>query len=586
MANNSNFATWNSNAKGTNMSQGTFSNGNLTYAASGDDGYFTTAKLSHKCYCELRVDSLGNYGGTLGIVSNMARKNYDSVTFQFNYQSGVIYHYKDGSQQSNRGNIGGTVSSGSILMMAYDPDSFKWWVGVNGTWRNSGNPAAGSGQVDTLTSVFGPQRTEHLMWGGWKGGANGFTGTFNFGQDSTFAGQETAGSYTDSNGFGEFKYQPPTGFLANCSGNLPLGNSYGTVNANVDPVQTNDDYLGGKHFNVITYTGNAGSNAITGLGFQPDFCWIKKTNSTGGAALVSTIRGGQKVIQSNSDSAEGSSSPFQTFDTDGFTLDGTSSYLGNFNGNSDTYVAWCWRGNGGASTATNNNGTITSYVQANQDAGFSMGYYAGTLSGSGTGTVGHGLSKAPDFIITKSYDQQTQWCVQHVGLSSGAHVLFLEQTASESDKTGNGTLNTPTSTVFTTNYTNGLNEATDDFIFYAWHAVEGFSSFGKYVGNGQTTGTYVHTGFRPRLLCLRRIDGSGSWLVSDSERRPNNDGTYREVYWNQTSSEQTGTHTHDGVDYFSDGFRLRATNAGANGNGNEYIYMAWGDAPFRYPATF
>ena len=123
--NNSNFATWNINARGTNMSQGTFSNGNLTYAASGDDGYFTTAKLSHKCYCELRVDSLGNYGGTLGIVSNMARKNYDSVTFQFNYQSGVIYHYKDGSQQSNRGNIGGTVSSGSILMMAYDPDSFK-----------------------------------------------------------------------------------------------------------------------------------------------------------------------------------------------------------------------------------------------------------------------------------------------------------------------------------------------------------------------------------------------------------------------------------------------------------------------------
>ena len=123
-------------------------------------------------------------------------------------------------------------------------------------------------------------------------------------------------------------------------------------------------------------------------------------------------------------------------------------------------------------------------------------------------------------------------------------------------------------------------------ISYCWHDVEGVQKFGLYNGNGNADGTFVNCGFRPKLIFIKRSDSSGSWLVSDAARRPNNDNTYREVYWDQTSSEQTGADSHDGVDYFANGFRLRATNAGANGSGGEYIYGAWADVPFKYANAF
>ena len=132
-------------------------------------------------------------------------------------------------------------------MMAYDPATYKWWVGVNGTWRNSGNPANGSGQVFTgSSSMF--EDMSAITWGGWKSSANGITVTYNFGQDSTFGGQETAGGNADDNGFGDFKYSPPTGFLATCSANL-------SVSDDIDPAQTDNDFPQ-KQFNTVLYTGN------------------------------------------------------------------------------------------------------------------------------------------------------------------------------------------------------------------------------------------------------------------------------------------------------------------------------------------
>ena len=122
-------------------------------------------------------------------------------------------------------------------MMAYDPATYKWWVGVNGV----------VGMVlKTLLMVvilcFGlVQQTMfenmNVTWGGWSGDVNRLDHTWNFGQDSTFAGQETAGGNADENGFGDFKYTPPTGFLALCTGNM-------VISDDIDPAQTDDDYPG------------------------------------------------------------------------------------------------------------------------------------------------------------------------------------------------------------------------------------------------------------------------------------------------------------------------------------------------------
>ena len=138
------------------------------------------------------------------------------MVFQINYLSGYIW--LNGGNAS--ANIGGTITTGDIVMMAYDPTTRKWWVGVNGTWRNSGDPANGTGQVyQHSTTDFG-EGIGAIVWGGWKGSANGLTVTWNFGQDGTFAGQETAGGNSDGNGVGNFKYSVPSGFLANCTKNL------------------------------------------------------------------------------------------------------------------------------------------------------------------------------------------------------------------------------------------------------------------------------------------------------------------------------------------------------------------------------
>ena len=137
-----------------------------------------------------------------------------------NYLSGRINLGNGGSG----GNIGGNVSVGSIIMMALDPDTRKWWVGVDGTWRNSGDPGAGSGEVYQWAADYFSHGTYSdydgigaLVWGGFKGSANGMTVTWNWGQDSTFGGQETAGSNTDGSGNGSFKYAVPSGFKALCS---------------------------------------------------------------------------------------------------------------------------------------------------------------------------------------------------------------------------------------------------------------------------------------------------------------------------------------------------------------------------------
>jgi hypothetical protein len=230
MASSGNFATLNPLVK---YSTGTFSNGNLTYAMSGLDSHGATMDMTVKTYCEVRIDSIGGYGGVLGFrtMDVIAQVN-DSVTFQMNYQSGKIYHNKGTSLQSvSISNIGGTVSAGNIVMFAYDPATYKWWVGVNGTWRNSGDPANGTGFVFQGSSTMFENMSAGISWGGWKGDANGLTSTWNFGQDSTFGGQETAGGNADENGFGDFAYTPPTGFLAHCTGNM-------AVSDDIDPAQT------------------------------------------------------------------------------------------------------------------------------------------------------------------------------------------------------------------------------------------------------------------------------------------------------------------------------------------------------------
>jgi hypothetical protein len=245
------------------------------------------------------------------------------------------------------------VSGGSgLYQIALDLDNNKVWFGKDNTWADSGDPANGSNPAFTGGDLDGDTGRTWMP----------FSGTFrtsthahyrqNWGQDSTFGGLISAGGNADGNGFGDFKYAPPTGFLALCSGNL-------SVSDDIDPAQTDDEYSG-KQFNTVLYTGDASTNnPVTGLGFQPDMVWIKSRGSTNlySNAIFDSSRGRAKIVFSDSDRDEDTATSTQdlvSFDSDGFTV-GTV-YNSGSNINNDPIVAWCWKGAGGT-TASNGSGS-------------------------------------------------------------------------------------------------------------------------------------------------------------------------------------------------------------------------------------
>ena len=570
MTANTNFATWNSmHYQGGSGSTTTFSEGNCRVGTT-SGGYPVQISnfafpTSGKWYIELN-NIVNNGYHCFGIVRQINVEYGNHLldgTGAYQYQAWNGQKRGNGASSQSYGSSWG--SAGIIIGLAFDADNGKIWWSKNNTWQASGDPAGNSNEA------FSGLDANDNYYFGWSDYYTAKAGTvhINCGQDSSFSGSKTSGSAnaTDGNGYGDFYYTPPTGFLALASANLP-------TLSDIDPAETSSDYPG-KQFNCVTYTGNAGSNSITGLGFKPDFCWIKKRNSTGGAAMVNSTIGGQKVLQSNNTDAEGSSSPFQTFDADGFTLDGTSSYLGNFNGSSDTYVAWCWKASGGT-TSSNSDGTITTTLQVGK--GFSIGTYTGTGSNA---TVGHGLGAIPDFTIFRERGSSGNWAVtSQKNMSSNDHNLYLQTDQAQSD--GNYFQNTAmTSSVISIGTHADINGSSNTYVMYNWINIQGYQRFGKYTGNGNANGPFIYTGFRPRMIFVKLLNSAGDWWIQDTARSTFNPAD-KYIAWNRTDAEATGID----VDFLSNGFKIRTSSGDFNSNGAEILYGAWGDVPFKYNNTF
>jgi len=377
------------------------------------------------------------------------------------------------------------------------------------------------------------------------------TGVFNFGQDSTFAGNTTAGGFTDANGIGDFYYAPPTGALALCTANLPA--------PTFDPAA---DVTPEDHFNVVTYSGTGSSQSITGVGFQPDLVWIKSRNgSTKDHNLYDSVRGVDKVLFSSGTFAEATVDGVGSFDLDGFTVD---TYAG-VNAASDTYVAWCFKAGGTA--ITNTDGTITSSVSANVDAGFSIATFTATTSSSDT--VGHGLSQTPEIIIFKTRNSAMNWYVETNVIDGSWDYLNLNTTNAAINSSWPGT---PNATTVPSRYTTAYS-----MVQYCWHSVEGFSKIGVYTGNGSTDGVFVYCNFKPAFVLIKRTDSTSNWTILDNEREGYNVDN-DPLYPNLTNAEGTT----DLLDFLSNGFKLRTTDASVNASGGTYLFMAFAEDPFRY----
>ena len=326
------------------------------------------------------------------------------------------------------------------------------------------------------------------------------------------------------------------------------------------------------HFHTQLYTGDGNSTqAITNDGnsdLQPDWIWTKQRSHAVGHNLTDSSRGASKALFSESTDAEDTGGNISSFDSDGFTT--TDANRTNQSGR--TFVAWQWKANGGT-TSSNSNGSITSTVQANTTAGFSIVTYTGTGS---TATVGHSLGVIPSMIIIKSRNTNSRhWSIYHSSLGATKYV-FLDDTDAAITSASRFNDTAPTSSVFTVHTDGDVNGSGTNHVAYCFHSVKGYSKFGKYKGNGDANGPFIHLGFRPAFFILKRYSSTGNWLIYDNKRDTFNEALSYLVA-NTTDANSTAG---DGIDFLSNGVKIRRTGVSWNGDGDDYLFMAFAEHPF------
>ena len=327
-----------------------------------------------------------------------------------------------------------------------------------------------------------------------------------------------------------------------------------------------------RHFETVTYSGTGSTNKIESLEFAPDLVWVKRRDSSSYHIWSDTVRGAINYLVSNTNDQEsvgGGTQLINAFFKNGFQV-GTENAVNNSSG---TYVAWCWKAGGTA--VSNSDGSITTTISANQEAGFSIVTWTGTGSNS---TVGHGLGKAPKVVICKLRDTTTQdWFFMPGEITGdrGKYIKFNDNGVIVNDiHTFPATATT--STVFTVGGEDGGNSSNANgskYVAYCWAEIPGYSKFGQYTGNGSSDGSYVHLGFKPAWVMFKRSDSSGNWFIVDNKRDPFNECT-RDLYPNTSGAE---TNNPNFVDFLSNGFKLRTT--GASVNSGTIIYMAFAEQP-------
>ena len=332
------------------------------------------------------------------------------------------------------------------------------------------------------------------------------------------------------------------------------------------------------YFQTKLYTGDGSTQAITFDGdtdMQPDWVWIKNRSEDYAHTLFDSVRGVQNFLRPSTDGAEAANSNSLTaFGSDGFSI-GTESAV---NDNTDNFVAWCWKAGAGSGSSNTDGSINTTSTSVSTTAGFSISTYTGTGSNA---TVGHGLGVAPKVVIVKQRDATQNWQVWHgaiPSMSSGYITLNNVDGYYSNFTPWNGDT---TSTTFAIGTNANCNANTKTYIAYCFAEKQGFSKFGLYKGDATTNdngGPYIFTGFRPAWVMtkLSSADGEG-WVIRDNKRNTSNVvSKHLRADGNAVESTASGIY----ADFYSQGFKIRGTDAAINTSGASYCYMAFAEAPF------
>jgi len=367
----------------------------------------------------------------------------------------------------------------------------------------------------------------------------------------------------------------PTGTNANRPATDVAGMVRNNTNESSDSSASCEEYYNGTawqkinnvaipvYYRAVLYTGTGSAQSITGVGFKPDFVWLKVRSASDNHTVFDTTRGVQEQLYPNlTNSQSNSAASLTSFDSDGFTI-GNSTAL---NDSGKLYVAYCWQANGGT-TSSNTDGSITSTVQAIDAAGFSIVQYNG--NGSGGATIGHGLSSAPELTIIKKSSSTEDWYYQsEVQLGAWDKNLRLNTTGGLA--TGSTFVTGVSSSVTTLGTSTAVNGNGVTYINYNFYSVAGYSKFGNYTGDGQV-GQSITTGFEPTWVLLKSTVGTDNWRLYDSTRG------FSAGYLEPNTSDSENTTHAPCIAVSSTGFSITSggVNAGNNANGNLYIYLAF-----------
>ena len=334
--------------------------------------------------------------------------------------------------------------------------------------------------------------------------------------------------------------------------------AYTTINKSTD------------YFNTKLYSGTGSSQNITGVGFQPDFTWIKSRSTSHEHKLIDVVRGVTKAVASDNTTQEFTDVQGLTaFGSNGYTI-GTDSY---YNTNGHNYASWNWKAGTGQGSSNTAGSINTTYTSVNTTAGFSISSYTGNASAGAT--IGHGLGAVPKFVIFKRLNSAGSWQVYHHSIGND-HVLKLNSTDNKANDDTFLYDTTPSSTLITLGGGGLVNGSGNNFICYAFAEKTGYSKFGSYVGNGNANGTFIYTGFKPAFIIIKRLSDGYDWVMYTN--KINGMNVMNDYLAPNSTAAEVVNNANQILDITSNGFKHRGTGASTNGNGQNYIYMAFGQS--------